>query len=113
MRAANAASGQELDAGAMRDPNCRCDRRRTIPLVRHSDSQVARADLLDVVPFGNLFDLILIETDTKLAIENRDRGRSRAGIVDDLFEPLRCLKVLRARQAVRYHGRFQRDYGAM
>ncbi len=75
MHAADAARCEDSDAGAMRNPE-RCGHRgRATPTPCDRDRQVARAEFADVVTVGDLLDLLLIESDTKFASEDRDCRR--------------------------------------
>src|SRR5258708_10499699 len=104
MHATDTARGKNLNAGTMRNPDRRGHRGGAIPTPRERDRQIASAEFADVVTVGDLLELLLIESDTKLAIERRDRCRRGALIANDLFHPLRGLEVLLPRQAVRAHG---------
>src|SRR5229473_3649483 len=99
MHAADAARCKDLNAGAMCNPHRRGHRGCAVPTLRHGYCEIAGAEFFDVVTTGDLLDLLLIESDTEPAIEDRDCGRCYALLAQDLFHPLRSFKVLRPWQS--------------
>src|SRR5437773_2474487 len=104
MHAADAAGGEDVYAGAMRNPHCRSNSRGSIPGSRDSDCQITGAQLFDVSTAGDASNLILIHSHAKLSAEHGNRRGSSPFGTNNLFEALRSFQVLRTRQTLGDYG---------
>src|ERR1051325_6029019 len=108
MNSTDTTSRKNFDARAMGDPNRRSDRRGAVPALCDGERNVASADLPDVFVFRQRSDLIVVESDSQLAIDNGDGRRHSSSVTHYVLQTLRCLQVLWTRQAMRDHCRLKR-----
>ena len=109
MHTANAARGKDGDACLLRDPSRGGNGRRSVPAAGNGNWQITATDLVYVARFCNVSKLIRVEADAEFALKDGDGRGRRATLAHRSFKASRCLKILRARQPVRNHGRLKRD----
>jgi hypothetical protein len=95
----------------MSDPACGCDGGCAMPLLCNSDWDVACADLLDLVSFGQQLNLILIESDDQSAGDYSNGGWNGADFANDRFKSICSFEVRGPRQAMRDHSGFESNDG--
>ena len=104
MHAADAAGGENVNTRPVRNPDSRGNSRRSVPSPGDGDREIARADFPDVVAFGNLPKLFLVQANAEFAVKNCN-GCGRTAVVAYYLLQAQCsLKILRTRQPVRNHG---------
>src|SRR5262245_2668222 len=113
MNSADASRGEHFDSGAMRNPTGRCDGRGAIPFASNSDGYVSRAQLLDLVVFGQLLDLSVGESHAESPAHYCDCRWNGVVLFYDCLQALGRLEIERTGQAMGDQGRLERYDGLL
>ena len=111
MYAADAAGGEDIDAGQMRGDHGGRHCCRAIAPHGDADGHVRARDLHDIFGGGELFELCIAQADMQLPVENRDCRRFRAIFAHGRFDATGDVDVLRIGHAMGDNGTFQRHDG--
>ena len=108
MDAADAAGGEQLDAGAVGDPHGGGDGCGPVQLAGDDDWQVAAAYLahLSTGRRGQPFDLLRAEAGDQLTGDDADGGRSRPMVADYALHFMGQFEIVGVGQAVADYGGF-------
>ena len=107
--AADAARGEQFDAGAVGDPHGGGNGRGPVQLAGDDDGQVAAAHLAHrtIGRCGQPLYLLRAEAGDQLSADDADGGRNRAMLADDALHFMGQFQVVRVGQPVADYGRFQ------
>ena len=109
MDAADAARGEQFDAGAVGDPHGGGNGRGPVQLAGDDDGQVAAAHFahMSVGRRRQPLDLLRVEAGDQLPADDADGGRNRAMLADNALHFMGQFQVVRVGQPVADYGRFQ------
>ena len=113
MDAADAAGGEDFDAGAVGDPHGGGDGGGAVELAGDDDGQVAAAYFADLLSGcrGQALDLLRAEAGDEFAFYDADGGGVGAMVADDALHFVGEMEVVGVGEAVGDDGGFESDAG--
>jgi hypothetical protein len=109
MHAAQPAGGENRDAGSRGEVRSRGDGRRPVPTLGREHGDVANADLHHRVALRNAPQRRAVQTDVRLAADDRNRGRHRPAGAHRCLDLAREAQVVGTRQTVADDRALQRN----
>lgn len=109
VHAADAAGGENADTGAGGGDHGGGHRGGAGAALGDRKGDIGARDLHGVGGLGQRLELVLLKADMQGAVNDRDGGRNRTLIADDLFDAFRHLDIAGIGHAVGDDGRFKRN----